>query len=277
MRPAHSIVIPSYNRPTMVCRAIASVLRQTENDFELIIVDDGSTEDYELVLSSINDPRLRMLRNSSNLGVSQARNVGIEHARGEYISFLDDDDEYLPTFLESTRSRLLSASPETVVTWCGVRCFEDEAGTVNAKNSREFLDEYPRKTALFEQFLSIGSGFGVTSKASCLRSIGAFDPTLKVVEDADLFFRFLAAGYLPAVVPGVHVIVHNHTQLRLTGKLMHPQRIKECEWLLERHADFLADFPSLKQQLHRRIEDLTLEMAEAEPVGECQPAYAEVM
>jgi hypothetical protein len=58
---------------------------------------------------------------------------------------------------------------------------------------------------------------------------------------------------------------------------MHPQRIKECEWLLERYADFLADFPSLKRQLHRRIEDLTLEMAEAEPVGECQPAYAEGM
>jgi glycosyltransferase involved in cell wall biosynthesis len=248
----------------MVCRAINSVLGQTETDFELLVVDDGSTEDYEAALWAIRDPRVTKLRNATNLGVSQARNTGIEHARGQYISFLDDDDEYLPTFLTDTSRRLRDAPPECAVTWCGIKSFEDDLGTENPTASRSFLDEYPSRTVLFEQFLSIGSGFGVTAKADAIRKIGAFNTELRVVEDADLFLRFLTAGYMPAVVPGIHVVVHNHKHHRLTDKAMHPQRIEECEWLVERHSEFLVEFPSLQRQLLRRIEELTLEMSELE-------------
>ena len=98
-RPAFSIIIPTFNRATLVLGAIQSVLDQTFADFELIVVDDGSTDNTREVIESINDPRLRYIR-QENKGVSAARNTGVATSNGKYITFLDSDDEVLPTWLE---------------------------------------------------------------------------------------------------------------------------------------------------------------------------------
>ena len=88
-----SVVIPLYNKGIHVVHALESVLAQTFEDFEILVVDDGSKDDSLQYAKSVDSPKVRVFH-QENQGVSVARNVGIENAKGEYIAFLDDDDEY---------------------------------------------------------------------------------------------------------------------------------------------------------------------------------------
>src|SRR5688572_14374271 len=90
--PKVTVVIPVYNRAQAVRRAIASVLAQTFQDFEIVVVDDGSTDDSVRSVESFDDPRIRMIRHEGNLGGSVARNTGITAAVAPYVAFLDSDD-----------------------------------------------------------------------------------------------------------------------------------------------------------------------------------------
>ncbi len=98
MNPEVSVVIPLYNKGLYIARALNSVLAQTFQDFEVILVDDGSTDDGAEVIGGVDDPRIQLIQ-QENLGVSAARNRGIEAARAELVAFLDADDEWLPCFL----------------------------------------------------------------------------------------------------------------------------------------------------------------------------------
>lgn len=98
--PQVSVIIPSYNRARMVSRAIQSVLDQTLEDFELIVVDDASIDNTEEVVRAYGDPRVKYFRHEVNRGAGAARNTGSRLAGGEYLTFLDSDDEWLPTKLE---------------------------------------------------------------------------------------------------------------------------------------------------------------------------------
>ncbi len=95
-----SVVVPVYNRGTTIRRCLESVFGQTVSPYEIIVVDDGSTDNTASVVRSIGDERLRLIAMPSNRGAQAARNVGIANARGNYIAFLDSDDEWLPEKLE---------------------------------------------------------------------------------------------------------------------------------------------------------------------------------
>jgi glycosyltransferase involved in cell wall biosynthesis len=94
--PFVSVVLPTFNRSALLRRSIEGVLRQTFGDFELIVVDDHSSDDTPKVLLDITDPRVRVLRHERRLGASAARNWAVREARGTYVCFHDDDDEWLP-------------------------------------------------------------------------------------------------------------------------------------------------------------------------------------
>jgi glycosyltransferase involved in cell wall biosynthesis len=100
--PFFSVVIPAYNRARVLPGAIDSVLRQTDQDFEIIVVDDGSTDNPKAVVDDFHDPRVRYER-KENGGGGSARNRGIDLARGRFVAFLDSDDEFLPHHLAAMR------------------------------------------------------------------------------------------------------------------------------------------------------------------------------
>jgi len=109
-----SVVIPTLRRPKLVLRAINSVLDQTHKDIEVIVVVDGPDPDTEVSVGSVVDTRLRVIVNPMSLGAGGARNVGVDCARGEWIAFLDDDDEWLPQKLERQIAFACSCGPALV-------------------------------------------------------------------------------------------------------------------------------------------------------------------
>src|SRR5215218_7102231 len=94
--PAVSVVIPTYNRAPLLGRSIRSVLAQCYEDFEVIVVDDGSTDDTAEVVAGFRDARVSYVRLARNTGAGAARNVGIRLARGGFLAFQDSDDEWMP-------------------------------------------------------------------------------------------------------------------------------------------------------------------------------------
>jgi glycosyltransferase involved in cell wall biosynthesis len=112
MTPLFSVVIPVFNRADVLGNAVRSVQEQTCQDFEIVVIDDGSRDHPETVIARINDPRVRIIR-QENRGGSAARNHGIDEARGRFVALLDSDDRFLPHHLENMR-RLLENSPNTI-------------------------------------------------------------------------------------------------------------------------------------------------------------------
>src|SRR5581483_4609036 len=103
--PLFSVIIPVFNRAAHLKAALASVLAQTEQDFEVLVVDDGSTDNPAEVAQSFADPRIRLIR-QENRGGGPARNTGIDAARGRFVALLDSDDVFLPDHLSAMRALL---------------------------------------------------------------------------------------------------------------------------------------------------------------------------
>lgn len=101
-----SIVIPLYNKEQTIINTLNSVFKQTYSNFEIVIINDGSTDNsVKIINQNFDDARIRII-NQKNAGVSAARNKGIEESRGEWISFLDGDDEWLPNYLEEVQKAI---------------------------------------------------------------------------------------------------------------------------------------------------------------------------
>ena len=114
-----SVIIPTYNRERVLPRAIESVLSQTYKDLELIVVDDGSTDSTSRIVNSYDDPRIKFVRHTKNKNASAARNTGINHADGDYVAFLDSDDEWKKEKLSEQVGELGSRSNQWVAIYCG--------------------------------------------------------------------------------------------------------------------------------------------------------------
>jgi glycosyltransferase involved in cell wall biosynthesis len=253
-KPLFSIVIPTRDRASMLQRAVSSVYRQSLEDFELIVIDDGSREPCGGLPQ---DSRLRIIRNQSSLGVAEARNLGVRAAEGTYISFLDDDDEYLPSFLSSTYSSLKSSPDGVGISWCWVKFIDYPSGAGGAPKARvKQFANHKCWERLLTDFLTIGTGYGVTLTAKCLNRVGPFNKALKVGEDTEMFYRILANGFRPVVVPGVHVVCHNHHGTKLSSVAMHEERIQALEWIWMEYSDFLFENPFIRNGFRGYLDSL---------------------
>lgn len=129
--PKVTVVITTYNRPKMLSKAISSVLNQTLQDIEIIVVDDVSKEDNAAVIDSFGDKRITLIRNETNLGGAVGRNVGAAAGQsGEWIAFLDDDDLFLPDKLERQVALGVTLDDDYAVIYCGVRSIDGDGNTL---------------------------------------------------------------------------------------------------------------------------------------------------
>jgi glycosyltransferase involved in cell wall biosynthesis len=185
-KPTVSIIIPTYNRSRLIARAVKSVLNQTYQNFELIIVDDGSTDGTKEVVAGFNDERIRYVRHEKNKGEAAARNTGIKAAKCNYIAYQDSDDEWLPEKLAKQMKLLENAPPEVGVIYTGFWKTENHRKTyipfswVSQKNGDI------HKELLKGNF--IGSPV-VLIKKECFDRVGLFDERLRNLVDWEMWLR----------------------------------------------------------------------------------------
>jgi len=184
-KPSVSVIIPTYNRGWTLRAAVDSVLAQTYRDFELIVVDDGSTDDTVEILPSYG-PDIQVLR-QANAGVSAARNTGVRSAKGAFIAFLDSDDRWFPDKL-GVQVDFFASHPEAVIcqteeTW--IR----KGKRVNPKKVHQKPSGHIFKASLA---LCLVSPSAVMLRKALFDEIGGFDETLPACEDYDLWLRVSA-------------------------------------------------------------------------------------
>jgi glycosyltransferase involved in cell wall biosynthesis len=200
--PTVSVVIPAFNAAWCVRKAIDSVLAQDYHDFELIVVDDGSTDDTAAVLASYG-ASIRVI-SQTNGGMSSARNAGIRAARGEFLAFLDADDWWFPHKLDR-QVALLRDRPELGFCSCAARVENPEGRLLNLWSCPVWQE--PFVVHLFGSGADVpGSCSAVMARRELVQRVGAFDESLRGAEDPDLWIRLAAvSGY--ACLPEPMVVV----------------------------------------------------------------------
>lgn len=191
--PLLSVVIPTFNRAELLCRALETVKAQEFTDFETIVVDDGSTDSTPEHLATYGD-RLTVVR-QENAGPAAARNAGIARARGRYVCMLDSDDLWFPwTLATFARAIETTRGPSFL---CGqLQPFTDEAELVDVRDEELSLERFDDYLASSHKAYFVGSGMAVYSRDALIRA-GSFDTNLLNMEDHDLSLRLgTAPGFV---------------------------------------------------------------------------------
>lgn len=186
--PTVSIVLPTYNRAALIGRSIRSVLNQTYRDFELIVVDDGSTDATMEEVQRNHDPRVRIIRIAENRGAGAARNVGMRHAAGRFVAFQDSDDEWVAVKLERHMRAFETSAPRVGVVYSDMHRIRRD-GSRHYHRSPTIAPGVlvdPRTRAYQVYRLGIQS---TVIRRECFALAGAFNEAFPALEDLELFLR----------------------------------------------------------------------------------------
>jgi len=233
--PLVSIIMPCFNGEAYLTEAIESVLAQTFRDFELIVVNDGSTDRSVELLEGYRD-RIKVIH-QPNLGVSTARNVGIDASRGDFIAFLDSDDYWDPEFLEQMVKGM--ADPRTGIAYCGWQ-------NVGAAQGEPFVPpdyESSEKMHHLLRFASLWPIHAILIRRRAMPSGPAFNPQYPACEDYDLWLR-IASFYRIQLVPRVLAFYRKHAEPHATS-----DQARVARYNLHVKRRFLSDFPALKRAI----------------------------
>lgn len=231
--PLVSAIIPTYKRSKLVTRAIRSVLNQTVQDIEIIVVDDASPDDTETAVLSVGSSRVRYIRHDNNRGLPASRNTGIHAARGKFIAFLDDDDEWLPEKTTKQLRFLEEYRLDAAVSMCLID------GSVPLGHHSPVL--------LMPDDLRKGNKWGSCSliaKANVIRAI-MFDETLSIGEDWDFYIRLAQAyrlGCLNEPLFIYHQVGQHAAPQRMisSAKELSPQGLERVA-MLHKHRTFFGE------------------------------------
>lgn len=217
-----SVVIPTYGRTKTLFRAIKSVLVQTFSNLEVLVVDDNANEQkatqIDEICKAFNDIRIKIIRNKRNLGGALARNEGIKAAKGKYIAFLDDDDEYYPQKIEKQVEMFQKSNAKRLgLVYCYCKEIKDEK--VNRIYKKDLVGN-----CVYE---AMRDNIAATSQWMCskkaLEDVGLFTDT-PCKQDSDLILKLLINGYSIDRVPEILSIFHVGAEHRIsTGS--HEKRI----------------------------------------------------
>jgi teichuronic acid biosynthesis glycosyltransferase TuaG len=197
-----TIITPTYNSSKFIKRTIDSVLEQTYTDWEFLLIDDHSTDNTVEIINEFvkNDPRIKLLSTPQNSGgPALPKNVGIENATGEYVAFLDHDDEWLPKKLEKQLEIFnRSANKKLGI----VACYLNIKNTFDNKIISKYHSIYIDNSLInMLQYNYLNTSSCVMTKLSILKEVGPFDINFKVSDDWDMWLRILRLNYKLDYVP----------------------------------------------------------------------------
>ncbi|MBI4383963.1 MAG: glycosyltransferase family 2 protein [Nitrospinae bacterium] len=225
--PAVSAIIPTFNRAPWLKEAMASVLSQSYGDFELLVVDDGSADDTWEMAKAF--PGVRYIRNEKNSGVSRARNIGIQNARGRFVCFLDSDDLWEKDKL-AAQMDWMERQPECQA------CYTDELWVRNGRRVNPMNKHSKYSGDIFRHCLPlcIVSPSSVMLRAPLFAEVGGFDEGLPACEDYDLWLR-IAARYPFHFIPRRLIVKRGGHADQLSRKYwgMDRFRVRALEKLLD--------------------------------------------
>lgn len=185
-----SLIIPLYNKADTIARTLKSVQKQTCKDFEVVIVDDGSTDEGVMIAERFkSDFQLKVIR-QMNSGVSVARNTGAQHAKAAYLAFLDADDEWLPGYLEEIK-RMIKEFPNVEVYGTNYYCVTNKSLICNRARGRtrkliDFASAWIKRCPIHTSSSVI--------KTDAFNAVSGFVPNHKYYEDAELLFKLACRG-----------------------------------------------------------------------------------
>lgn len=243
--PKVSVIIPTFNRAELLRSAIKSAINQTFQDIEIIVSDDGSTDHTKEVVESYKDKRIKYIQNKGNKGVASARNKAILKSEGEYIAFLDSDDEWLPDKLQK-QVKVLDNCKHVV---CGVH---SEFLIIDKITNKIIPFDFGRqkyKGNLLNQ-LSIGDPIKTSSvllRKKCLDKVGLFDESFSYFEDRDLWIR-LSIHYDFEYISEPLIKYYIHENAQLTQNLIFHTAGREK--LLERYQHLFKTNKRYYSKLH---------------------------
>lgn len=228
-----SVIIPTYNREKVLARSIKSVLNQTYRDFELIIIDDGSTDNTETLVKQYQEKDKRILYyKQGNQGASAARNSGIELAKGEYIAFQDSDDEWLPNKLEVQMQRLQEKDADICLHLIARYIGKQKTGI------------YPplKKSEMLSYRTIIGNGIVwtqmIVAKTKLVKE-NRFDPAVKL----DVDYEWAVRACRDRKVWFENQILVNSYIQKDSISIGGPKRIKTREYFMQKYPDICRDYP----------------------------------
>lgn len=227
--PLVSVVIPTHNRAQLLARAIHSVLAQSYSNLEIVVVDDASGDNTPETVESFGDSRIRYLRHQTNKGGSAARNTGIGASTGEFIAFLDDDDEWVP---EKTERQL-----QLLARFDAVLCSSD---AVNASSHKHAAKKRVVLDDLRVSPFAVGGTGVLMAHAHVLKKV-MFDESLPRNQDWDLFIRIakeFRIGYLNERLVRYNEGRHARISNAIVG--LSPSELEKRLAMLDKHADFFG-------------------------------------
>ncbi len=239
--PFFSVVIPTYNRAELLAQAVQSVLNQTFNNFELIVVDDSPDGTARSVIEAFVDKRISYVKNNRGKGGAGTRNAGIFRSQGEWVAFLDDDDLWLPEKLERQYQKIQASDKEVGLVYSGHVKFESDSCYITGT----FV---PRHEGwLYEQLLYknvIGGLYSVVIRRDVLEKLEGLDERFPALQDADLYVR-IAKTHKITFVKDPLVRVRN-SGTRITTNYASKLRGNQLFW-----EKFETDLKKNKRLTHR--------------------------
>jgi glycosyltransferase involved in cell wall biosynthesis len=271
-----SVVIPVYNKWPHLLRAIESVLNQTLEDFEVIIVDDASTDGSAEIIAAVHDPRVRAYRRSEpGLGGYQARNLGIERAAADWIAFLDADDEWRPDHLERM-GHLAERHPEASILACGWEIAENGVSVPNPfyrgySNSEMSIDcrTYLRVHA---DGMDVAHTNVVVVRKSALQCIDGFplpSKHCKRAGDGQTWLRVMLSGATMVWSPHIGAVYHQDAVNMVTRKQIYSVDENGLITYIRSHLEDVADRETkslLRKYMNKRILSILFQQARTESV-----------
>ncbi len=232
-----SIVITTFNRSFLLRNAIKSIQNQTYENYEVLVIDDASTDDTQEI--ALNLDKIKYVKHSTNQGVSSSRNTGIKHSKFDNIVFLDDDDTFHKNYLEKLNEHL-NQYPNIGFTWCG-------------KNNKIYQD---RKLIKIESFQYIANSYtdnipcpmlnywanslGVMIKREVFDNVGLFDTNMSIAEDIDLLLRILSKNIDFVSIPTILIDINIDQSIpSLSRQSSSKQEAKNLAILLNKNKIFL--------------------------------------